>query len=406
NAIKTIKVNFKSKSGYKLAARIELPLDNKPAAYAIFAHCFTCTKNLSAVRNISSSLTNNSIAVLRFDFTGLGESEGDFADTNFSSNIEDLIAASDFLENEYETPQILIGHSLGGAAVLRAALKLQQVKAVAVIGAPFDPIHIKNLLIDNIDTIKEKGKALVSIGGRSFEIKKQFLDDILEDNSEAEIRKLNRALLILHSPQDMIVSVDNAEKIYKAAKHPKSFITLDGADHLLSNKEDSMYAGEIISTWVKRYIEFPKEVSLISQNQVVVRVGKNGFTTEIKAGRHIFLADEPDSVGGNDLGPTPYDLLIAGLGACTAMTLRMYADRKGIDLKEIKVHLQHSKIYAEDRSNCEKPYAKLDSIERIIELEGNFTEDIKNRILEIADKCPVHRTLLSEIKINTTLLNT
>jgi uncharacterized OsmC-like protein/pimeloyl-ACP methyl ester carboxylesterase len=378
-------------------------VDNKPAAFALFAHCFTCTKNLSAIRNISNALTNNSIAVLRFDFTGLGESEGDFADTNFSSNIGDLIAAAEFLEEEYKVPQILIGHSLGGAAVLRAAFKLNKAKAVIVIGAPFDPVHIKNLLRDDLNTIEDKGKAKVSIGGRPFEIKKQFLDDILSNKSEVEIEKLGKALLILHSPQDNIVGIDNAAKIYKAAKHPKSFVTLDGADHLLSSKEDSIYAGEIISTWVKKYIKYPKADPLTSEKRVVVRVGESGYTTEVKAGNHPFLSDEPESAGGNDLGPTPYDLLAAALGACTAMTLRMYADRKKLDLQEIKIHLQHSKTHADDCSDCENPSSKLDQIERVIELEGNLTAENKQRLLEIADKCPVHRTLVSDIKINTSL---
>jgi len=280
---------------------------------------------------------------------------------------------------------------------------MDYVKAVAVIGAPFDPVHIKHLLVGNIETIEEKGKALVSIGGRPFEIKKQFLDDILNSQADDIIKKLDKALLILHSPQDNIVGIDNAAKIYKAAKHPKSFVTLDGADHLLSNKADSFYVGDIISTWVKKYIDIHEENSLESDKQIVARTGEQGYTTEIKAGNHLFFADEPESVGGNNLGPTPYDFLLAGLGACTAMTLRMYADRKEIDLKEIKVHLQHSKIYAKDCADCENSTSKIDNIERIIEVEGNFTDETKNRLLEIADKCPVHKTLSSEIKIVTSI---
>ncbi len=402
--MKTLKVNFSNNAGFKLSGRLELPVDGRPAAYALFAHCFTCTKNLAAVRNISDALTRNSIAVLRFDFTGLGESEGDFSDTNFSSNIEDLISAAEFLEKEYQAPQILIGHSLGGAAVLRASLKLNYVKAVAVIGAPFNPVHIKYLLKDDIATIEKKGKALVSLGGRPFQIKKQFLEDIINGNHDKDVENLGKALLILHSPVDNIVSIDNAAQIYKSAKHPKSFVSLDGADHLLSEKAESIYAGEIISAWVKKYIDFPKENVLRSDKKIVARIGEKGYTTEIKAGNHMLLADEPESVGGNDLGPSPYDLLAAGLGACTAMTLRMYSDRKGIDLKEVRVHLQHSKIYSDDCGNCESSNAKIDQIERIIELEGNLTDEVKKRLLEIADKCPVHKTLLSDIKIKTSLL--
>jgi uncharacterized OsmC-like protein len=254
-------------------------------------------------------------------------------------------------------------------------------------------------------TIEEKGNAVVSIGGRPFEIKKQFLDDILNSESGKRVSEINKALLILHSPQDNIVSIDNAAKIYKAANHPKSFVTLDGADHLLSNKKDSLYVGDIISTWVTKYLELPEKKPIETDKQIVVRIGDSGFTTEIKAGDHIFLADEPESVGGYDLGPTPYDLLLSGLGACTAMTLRMYADRKKISLNEIRVHLQHSKTHSQDCNECENSSAKIDQIERIIELEGNLTAEEENRLLEIADKCPVHKTLLSQIKIKTRLNN-
>jgi len=381
-----------------------LPIDGNPIAYAIFAHCFTCTKNLSAIGNISNALTKHRIAVLRFDFTGLGDSEGNFTDTNFSSNVSDLISAADYIVKNYTAPQILIGHSLGGAAALLAAGKIPSLKAVVTIGAPFEPSHIMKLIKDDVKKIEETGKATVSIGGRPFEIKKQFLDDLLENKEEDKITRLKTSLLILHSPQDKIVNINNAAKIYKAAGHPKSFITLDGADHLLSKKEDSYYVGEVISTWVKRYIDIPKKTELVSKKKVAVRIGNQGYTTEIKAGEHIFLADEPEPVGGNNLGPSPYDLLTSALGACTAMTLRMYADRKKIDLKEIRIHLQHSKIYTEDSNNCEKSSAKIDQIERSIEVEGNLTEAMKQKLLEIADKCPVHKTLLSEIKINTTLV--
>lgn len=378
-------------------------MDTEPLAFAVFAHCFTCTKNLSAISNISRALTQKGVAVLRFDFTGLGDSEGDFSDTNFSSNVDDIIAASEFLTGHYVAPQIFIGHSLGAAAVLLAAGKIDSVKSVATIGAPFDPAHIKHLLKNGIEEINVSGKAIVSIGGRPFEIKKQFLDDLLNLEPESAIHKLNKALLILHSPQDNTVSIENAAQIYKAAKHPKSFISLDNADHLLTNKKDSLYAGEIISTWAKKYIDPAEKESSMAVKGVLVRTGENGFTTEIKAGNHSLLADEPVSAGGNNLGPTPYDLLASALGACTAMTLRMYADRKKIDLKEIKVHLLHSKIYADDCAGCDNTSSKIDSIERIIELQGNFTDETKQRLLEIADKCPVHKTLLSDIKINTSL---
>lgn len=401
--MKSQKIKFTNNDGLTLSARLELPIDTKPHAYAIFAHCFTCSKNLKAVGNISRALTQNGIAVLRFDFTGLGQSEGEFSDTNFSSNVSDLISAYEYLKNNHEAPDILIGHSLGGAAVLAASLKLEEVKAVVTIGAPFQPGHVKHLIQDEYDKIEEEGEATVSIGGRPFKIKKQFIEDIEEADFENEIANLNKPLLILHSPQDMIVPIDNAAKIYKAAKHPKSFVTLDKSDHLLSNQEDSLYAGELISSWSKKYIPKPEPPSIDAIKKVAARIGEEGYTTEIEAGIHHLLADEPESVGGNDLGATPYDLLASALGACTSMTLRMYADRKGWDLKEVKTHLQHSKIHSEDCNSCENKPAKLDHIERIIELEGDLSGEQRERLLEIADKCPVHRTLNSEIKIDSKL---
>lgn len=402
--MKTKVIKFKNRDNFELAARLELPVDGKPNAYALFAHCFTCTKNLKAVKNISDGLTRNNIAVLRFDFTGLGESEGDFADTNFSSNINDLIDATEYLKENYEAPAILVGHSLGGAAVILAGSQIDSVKAVATIGAPFEPEHVKNLLQDSVEEIEESGEAKVSLGGRPFKIKKQFLDDIESIKTKDILQNLGKSLLILHSPQDNTVGIDNAEKIYKAAKHPKSFITLDGADHLLSKQEDSLYAGQVIGSWVSRYIESTKREELESQNQVTVRISEEGYTSDIKSGVHQLIADEPEDYGGNDLGPSPYDYLLAALGSCTTMTLRMYADRKKWDLKEVKVHLDHSKTHAEDCNKCEESSGnKIDTIERIIELDGDLDDEQRNRLLEIADKCPVHKTLQSDIKVDTKL---
>lgn len=404
--MKTKVVKFKNRDGLSLAARLEMPVDGNPDAYALFAHCFTCTKNLKAVKNINDGLTRKGIAVLRFDFTGLGESEGDFADTNFSSNINDLIDATEYLKEKYEAPSILVGHSLGGAAVILAASQIDSVKAVATIGAPYDPGHIKHLLKESVEEINETGEAEVSIGGRPFKIKKQFLDDIETIETKDILENLGKSLLVLHSPQDNIVGIDNAAKIYKAAKHPKSFITLDGADHLLSKQDDSFYAGNVIGSWVSRYIESQKREELESQNQITVRIGEEDYTSDIKSGVHQLIADEPKDYGGNDLGPSPYDYLLASLGSCTVMTLRMYADRKKWDLKEVKVHLDHSKTHAEDCNKCEEnSNNKIDSIERIIELDGDLDDEQRNRLLEIADKCPVHRTLNSEINIETKLKN-
>ena len=326
-------VKFENSAGEKLAARLELPADSFPHTYAIFAHCFTCNKNLTAVRNIARALTQKGFAVLRFDFTGLGESEGDFADTNFSSNVEDLVEAANFLTTEYQAPKLLIGHSLGGAAVLVARHRIESIEAVATIGAPCNPKHVEHLLESRKAEIEAEGIAKVNIGGRSFTIKKQFLEDLAALNSNHSIiHELNASLLILHSPQDQTVGIDNATGIYKAAQHPRSFVSLDGADHLLNNQKDSLYVGDVIASWASRYVSIPPKEELKTNKEVVVRIGKSGFTTDIMARGHGLTADEPEKDGGNNFGPTPYDLLSSALGACTAMTLRMYADHKKWDL--------------------------------------------------------------------------
>ncbi|MTI20620.1 OsmC family protein, partial [Fulvivirga sp. RKSG066] len=398
------KLTFTNNQGNELSASLELPADGKPLAYAIFAHCFTCSKDLSAVVNISRALTVSQIGVLRFDFTGLGQSKGKFEDTNFSSNVDDLVSAYEMMKSEYEAPSIIIGHSLGGAAVLAASTSMSEVQAVVTIGAPADPVHVEHLFEESLNKIKEQGEATVSIGGRPFKVKEQLINDLKKNDLKNILPDLNKALLIMHSPQDMIVEVANARQIYEGAMHPKSFITLDGADHLLSKKADSMYAGKMIATWAERYVnlEHPKE-TLASNKQVVVRTGDDGFTTQVRAGDHSFLADEPESVGGKNLGPTPYDLLIAGLGACTSMTLRMYADRKKWPLEEVTVHLEHSKEHAKDCETCEKDNSKIDKISREIELKGDLDDEQRKKLIEIADKCPVHKTLHNEISITTKL---
>lgn len=397
------KVTFTNRNGQELAARLELPVNQKAHTYALFAHCFTCNKNLTAVRNISRALNLDGIAVLRFDFTGLGESEGDFADTNFSSNIEDLIDAARYLETTYQAPSMLIGHSLGGAAVICAAVELPSIKAVATIGAPSDPEHVKHLLQDQVSEIQEKGIAEVQIGGRTFTVKKQFLEDIQGQKLREKLTRLGKALLILHSPQDLTVPIENAAWLYNAARHPKSFITLDGADHLMSRKEDSRYAGSMIASWATRYLDIEAKENLKAQRQVAVRLGEEGFTTEIMVRHHGLTADEPVQVGGNDFGPNPYELVAAGLGACTAMTMHMYARRKNWDLQEVIVHLDHSKDYPEDMNDTENPKNKIDIFKREIEIEGNLDEIQTQRLMEIADRCPVHRTLNNPVLIDTSL---
>ena len=394
------KISFQNFQGDTLSGRLELPADGNAEVYAIFAHCFTCGKNILAANNISREMSTRGIGVLRFDFTGLGESEGEFSDTNFTSNISDIVAASNFLQEEYNAPQLLIGHSLGGAAVLRAARELSSVRAVVTIGAPADPPHVQKLIKNNLEDIRSKGQAEVSLGGRDFIIKQQFLDDLKNHELQDSLDHLNAGLLILHSPQDDIVGIDNARKIYESALHPKSFISLDGADHLVSDKDDSLYAARVIATWADKYLDMPDESQELStKKQAVTRTGDDGYTTMVRAGKHKFLADEPLSVGGKDLGPTPYDLLVAALGTCTGMTLRMYADRKKWPLEEVRVHLQHNKQHALDCGHCDKPQAKIDRIERDVEIVGDLDEKQRQRLLEIADKCPVHRTLHSQIEI-------
>ena len=397
------KMEFVNTKGETLSGRIDLPLKAKPLAYVLFAHCFTCTKDLSALHNISKALTQNGMAVFRFDFTGLGESGGDFSETNFSSNVSDLVAAAEFMKNRFDAPRILIGHSLGGAAVIRAASKIPSAKAVAVIGSPYDPAHVKHLFEGVKNEIEEKGEADVLLEGRPFKIKKQFIDDLPGKDPAEVLSKLRKALLVLHSPIDDVVGIENAGKIFMAAKHPKSFVSLDHADHLLSDKKDSLYAGAIIAAWAGKYVDRGEAEKEPAEGVVITLTGSDGYTTDIRAGRHSLTADEPEDAGGADMGPTPYDYLLSGLGACTGMTLRMYADYKKIPLDSVTVKLNHEKIHASDCDTCETKSGKLDVIERVIDLEGDLSDDVKRKMLEIADKCPVHRTLHSEIVVKTRL---
>ncbi|WP_340075070.1 bifunctional alpha/beta hydrolase/OsmC family protein [Leptobacterium sp. I13] len=397
-------IEFKNKQGQTLSGRLELPADSRPHNFVLFAHCFTCNKNLSAVRNISRALASNGFGVLRFDFTGLGESEGEFADTNFSGNVEDLITAANYLAEHYKSPSLIIGHSLGGAAVIFAASKIDSIQAIATIGAPSNPTHVKHLFKSDLDAINKDGKATVNLSGRDFTIKKQFIDDLESKSLPDTVKEMRKPLLVMHSPQDTTVGVQNAKEIYDAAFHPKSFVSLDGADHLLTNKQDSLYVGEVIASWAKRYISTPETPKLQTQHQVVANLDtEDGFTTQMKLGDHFLTADEPESVGGQNFGPNPYELVSAGLAACTAMTIRMYASHKKWDLQNIEVHISHDKKYAEDCENPESKTAKIDTFTREIRLIGNLEETQRNRILNIANKCPVHKTLHSDIKVETVL---
>ena len=401
--MKSLKIGFPNQRGEQLNARLELPAARHPHAFAIFAHCFTCSSSLGSVRHISRELNLQGFGVLRFDFTGLGQSEGDFIDTNFTTNIADLLAAAAWLEREHRAPALLVGHSLGGAAVLCAAVQLPSVLAVATIAAPFTPAHVSKHFADEIHTIEREGKARVDIGGRPFHIAKQFLDDLQEHRVEEKIAELGKALLILHSPQDRTVSIDEAARLYGAARHPKSFVSLDGADHLLSQKRDSRYVGRVIAGWSDRYIPVEKESPLRSDHSVAVRLGEEGFTTEVMVRQHSLTADEPEKVGGNDFGPGPYELVSAGLGACTAMTIQMYARRKGWTVEEVEVHLDHRKDYAADMMAAEDQPTKIDHFDRLLILRGDLTEDQRQKLLYIADRCPVHRTLHETVAVNTRL---
>jgi uncharacterized OsmC-like protein/esterase/lipase len=397
------RIFFPNKEGIELSGYLELPLNQEPHSFVLFAHCFTCNKNFFAVKNISQSLSANGYGVLRFDFTGLGESEGEFSDTNFSGNVEDLLAAAAFLEKEYMPPSLLVGHSLGGAAVIFAAAELPSVKAITTIGTPSTPDHVRHLLRSDISEIMETGMAQVNVGGRNFTIKEQFLKDLDEKELKSVISELNASVLVMHSPQDSVVELKNAEELYLAAKHPKSFVSLDGADHLLTQTKDSSYTGRVIAAWASRYLEVPKKEKLTTHHQVVANLGQDGFTTQMRAGRHFFTADEPESVGGNDYGPTPYDFLGASLASCTSMTIQMYVRRKKWPLENVETHVTHSKIHAKDCENCERNTSKIDVFEREIVLRGNLDDAQQDKIYEIANKCPVHRTLINKIEVQTRL---
>ena len=402
--MRTERFEFPNAEGDKLAATLDLPL-GEPTAIALFAHCFTCGKDILAAKRIGERLSLHGIAVLCFDFTGLGGSEGEFANTHFSSNVDDLVAAADHLRRTRAAPAILIGHSLGGAAVLAAAHRVSEARAVVTIAAPFDPGHVTGLFRDKIEAIREHGEVKVQVAGRPFRVRREFLDDVGAQRLQDCLANLRKALLVFHSPTDAIVGIENASRIFTAAKHPKSFVSLDDADHLLGKKDDAAYVADVIAAWAERYLDKPESVARAESESgvVTVRETRGGkFQQEIMSGRHRFLADEPVRLGGLDSGPGPYDLVLAGLGACTAMTMRLYAERKQMPLDRVTVRLSHDKIHAEDCENCETKTGMIDRIERTITVEGALGADDRARLMEIADKCPVHRTLTSEIDIRTT----
>lgn len=383
-----------------LHAYLELPADGKPEQYALFAHCFTCNSELSAVKNISRQLTSHGFGVVRFDFTGLGKSTGDFSDSDFSANIEDLCEVSDYLRENYSAPSLIIGHSLGGAAALVAAQKIKEIKAVATIGAPAATDHVTHLFEGDLDEIKREGSAEVNIGGRPFKINRKFVQDLDSHDVLGHLKDLKKPLLILHSPQDKIVSIDNAAEIYQSAFHPKSFVSLDGADHLLKKSRDSKYAGKVIGAWVERYLETSidkkERIDTRGHNVAAHLVLEDGFITQITNGKQSIIADEPEDVGGDDSGFAPYELISAGLAACTSMTVKLYAERKEWPLEEVYVYVNHQKA----KGNGDK---KHDVFTKKLDFVGDLDEKQKKRLVEIAAKCPTHKTLEESSKINTSV---
>lgn len=394
-------LKFQNRKGLTLSGTLHTPDSAEVIAYALFAHCFTCTKSINAAVTISNTLAQQGIATLRFDFTGLGGSKGSFKDSNFSTNINDLVDAAEFLKNEYQAPQLLVGHSLGGTAILAAAKHIESAKAVVSIGSPSNPEHILHLLEDHLNELEQEGSADVKLAGRPFTFKQDFVENVR--GHDIDYRRLRKALMIMHSPTDDTVSIDEAGKIFSNALHPKSFVTLDKVDHLLSSKGDSQYAAQVLASWAMRYIEPMKFERTIEHGVQLSAQTKQGFLCKVCASGHQLIADEPISMGGTNLGPTPYDYLGIALGSCTAMTLNMYARHKKIALDNVSVGIEHSRIHADDCVDCEKQSGQVDVLRRVITLEGELTPEQEKRMLQIADRCPVHKTLENEIKVETKL---
>ena len=395
---RAIRMTFAGSLGHELAARLDLPSAGV-RAYALFAHCFTCTKDIVAARHIAAKLASLGIAVLRFDFTGLGSSEGEFQNTNFSSNVEDLVLAANHLRTHYRAPAILIGHSLGGAAVLAAAHRIPEAKAVVTIGAPSDVAHVLHHFQAHLDDIERDGVANVTLAGRTFPISRGLVEDAKGQAIEHHVANLRKALLVMHAPRDQTVGIEHATAIFTAAKHPKSFVSLDSADHLLSDSLDAAYAAEVLAVWASRYVPQDEENAGEDRHDgvVVAETGAGKFQNAIAAGRHRLLADEPASAGGLDSGPSPYDYLAAALGACTSMTLRVYAEHKQLALGRLTVSVRHGKLPAEHCEDCgeaaEGRTGKIDRFERVISVEGGVDAAMADKLIEIAGRCPVHRTL-------------
>ncbi|MCC7136478.1 MAG: OsmC family protein [Nitrosomonas sp.] len=402
-------IKFTNRQGWELAGNLDLPVSGPPRAFALFAHCFSCTRHIRAAFYISRAMAAQGIAVLRFDFTGLGESEGDFANSGFSANIDDLLSAADWLAKNYRAPELLVGHSLGGTAVLAAAMQLESCRAVVSINAPAEAKHVLHHMQEELTMIERDGSALVNLGGRSFRITREFVEDIRNQQILPHLASMEPALLVMHTPIDDVVSIDDAQTIFTAARHPKSFISLDRADHLLSNTRDAQYAGQVIVSWAGLYLDdtdsadVPDEGVEEIEGAIVNGRLADGFTCRVRAGRHHWIADEPETMKGQDLGPDPYAHLCAALASCTVMTLNLYARHKALPVTEIEAHVRHHRIHAKDCEDCDGTEGMVDQLDRTIRITGDLDDKQRQRMLEIANRCPVHQTLTGKMRVISTL---